>query len=330
VFIPHQGCPHQCVFCNQKAITGAAAAAPDQDSVRRHIDMFLGYRRKRHGFAQISFFGGNFLGLPEGLIVSLLDLGMQDIVGGRIDSIRFSTRPDTITSAIMALLKPYPVGTVEIGVQSMDDRVLTMAKRGHTAGDTRLAVKRLKAEGIQVGLQMMVGLPGDNRQSLMATARRLIDLKPDFIRIYPTLVLAGSPLAQWYRKDCYHPLGLDDAVDLVKELYLMFRKNRIGVIRMGLQASEELNDGAVVLAGPYHPAFGHLVQAKVFLDRMRILLETCRDLSRAVQFRVHPHSIPRARGLKNDNIRILKREFRLNQIKVLPDPRMEMDHVRLV
>lgn len=278
---------------------------------------------------QISFYGGSFLGLPREDIQSLLDEAQRFIELGRADSIRFSTRPDTISEKTLQLLEPYPIQTIEIGVQSMDDRVLARSRRGHTARDTEVAVQFLNATSYAVGLQMMTGLPGDSRESTWMTARRLADFVPDFVRIYPALVLKGSLLARWHAAGTFVPQSLDAAVERVKDLYLFFQEKSIPVIRMGLQASKELDSGQTVLAGPYHPAFGHLVMSSIWLDKAVELLEAKKIRSQKVVFHVRPENISRLRGQKNNNIIELLHRFRLKAIEVKPDKTMMGKEIRL-
>lgn len=264
VFLPHAGCPHQCIFCNQNTITGAPGRLPSPQAVRRIIETHLSYPRTGERTLQIAFFGGNFLELPRRTILAYLSLAQEYITGGEAAGIRFSTRPDTVDPARMALLKGYAVQTVELGVQSMDNAVLDAACRGHRAEDTTRAVAALKDGEFEIGLQIMVGLPDEDRGSALSNARRTAGLAPDFVRIYPTLVLENSPLAKMYRRGAYQPLRLDRCVLRVKEMVEIFSRSGIAVARMGLQASGELADPARVLAGPYHPAFGHLVHSRIF------------------------------------------------------------------
>ena len=241
---------------------------------------------------QISFYGGNFLGLETATVHRLLDGAARWVAAGRVDGIRFSTRPDTVDETTLAVLGGYPVDTVEIGVQSTNDRVLALAERGHTAADTARAVKRLRSRGYRIGLQMMVGLPGEDAVCALATGRDVAGLAPDFVRIYPTLVLRHSRLAEWYANGRYAPMTLDRCVSLVKRLFLLFREHRIPVVRMGLQATEGLADGRSIVAGPFHPAFGHLVHSAVFMDRATALLENAGRLPARVTLRVHPRAPP--------------------------------------
>jgi histone acetyltransferase (RNA polymerase elongator complex component) len=320
VFIPHAGCPHRCVFCNQGDITQASDGACSSEAVRSRIDAFLKYKGTCRGEVQVSFYGGNFLGLESPEIRRLLVEADRFVSSGAVNGIRFSTRPDTITPDRLDQLTEFPVATVEIGAQSMDDGVLAKARRGHTAADTRTAVRRLKARGISVGLQMMVGLPGDTPEKTLETAGEIAALSPDFVRIYPTLVLKNSRLAAWCRRGRYAPLSLDAAVSCVARLYAFFARKRIPVIRMGLQASEALDDADTIVAGPYHPAFGHLVFSSLFLTCAARLLESGKPPSDAVVIQVHPRNISRMRGLKNRNVEILKEMFHIDRLKIVPNP----------
>jgi histone acetyltransferase (RNA polymerase elongator complex component) len=188
VFLPHAGCPHRCLFCNQHATTGQEDTLPSARTVRKTITDFLAHRRDPTRFTEISFYGGNFLGLPPEQIQLLLATAAAFVHKGRVNGIRFSTRPDTIDAKRLDLIAPYPVTTIELGVQSMQDDVLERSARGHTADDTRRAVALLAGRPYALGLQMMVGLPGDTTASALATARQLAGLSPDFVRIYPAVV----------------------------------------------------------------------------------------------------------------------------------------------
>jgi len=319
IFLPHAGCPHQCVFCNQKAITGVRRNIPSPEALRAQISNFLNYNRKGKKTVQVAFYGGNFLGQPKKDIEYLLYEANKFISAGKVDSIRFSTRPDTVNNERLDMLNGLPVSTVELGVQSMDDQVLAMSKRGHTASDTERAIHRLKKRNYEIGLQLMVGLPGDDETRSLTTGRRIAEFSPDFVRIYPTLVLSNSQLAGWYKKGKYIPLSLEAGVAATKKLYLLFAHENIRVIRMGLQISTDLEKGTAILAGPYHPAFGHLVFSDIFLDRATSILKSEIIPTDTVSINVHPHSISKMQGLKNRNIEILKRNFYLKSIRIVPD-----------
>ena len=329
IFLPHAGCPHQCVFCNQVSITGSIQKAVNADQIRSQIHQFLEYKNDRRKPIQISFYGGNFLGLKIDEITRLLDLATDFIGLGQVDSIRFSTRPDTITPDNLNIISKYPVETVELGVQSMDDHVLALAERGHSAADTVRAVHQLKEREYNIGLQMMVGLPGDTEALSLITAEKIAGLQPDFVRIYPTVVVRKSKLARWYQNGSYTPLSLEEAVTRAKKLYLLFRKHNIRVIRMGLQASEDLADDSTVLAGPYHPAFGHLVYSEVFFDAAQKAIDSIKTLSDTITISVNPRSISKMRGLNNENIEKLKKRYQFKFIEVVPDASLAADELKV-
>jgi histone acetyltransferase (RNA polymerase elongator complex component) len=330
IFLPHAGCPHQCVFCNQTSITGAERNMVSPENVERQILEFLEYKRTDRRPVQVAFYGGNFLGLEKGYIERLLNVSAKFVKNKRIDAIRFSTRPDTIDHDRIEAIKNYPVSTVEIGAQSMDDGVLATVRREHSASDTQRAVALLKDRRYQIGLQMMVGLPEEDEAGSLSTAYRISELKPDFVRIYPTIVLKNSLLARWYENGTYHPWSLERSIAHVKTLYLLFKQKNIPVIRMGLQASEDLDSGNAVLAGPYHPAFGHMVHSEIFLDMATAIMENETVSGEKVTIKVHPRSISKMRGLKNSNVDTLKKKFRLQSLKIVPDSSLEEDKLALL
>jgi histone acetyltransferase (RNA polymerase elongator complex component) len=320
VFIPHAGCPNQCVFCNQNTVTGEKKGIPSQEEIHNIIDTFLNYKGKKRNRVQIGFYGGNFLGLETCLIRKLLSAATSYIKDGLVESIRFSTRPDTIDDSKLDIVDGFPVSTIELGVQSMDDSVLAAAKRGHTSSDTIMAVSLIKKRHYKTGLQMMIGLPGDDEKRSLYTAQRISELSPDFVRIYPTVVLAGSPLALLYKKGKYAPLSLEEGVSITKKAYLVFKEKNIKVIRMGLQATEDLREGTSILAGPYHPAFGHLVYSEIFLDKITDALRSEPALREEISIRVHPKNVSELRGLKNGNIGKIKMLFDIKSVFVVADP----------
>jgi len=323
IFIPQQGCRHHCVFCNQSAITGRPATWPSTEEFRKWIKKYLTYNKYRKP-PVMAFYGGNFLGLSQEKISCLLEMADEYIRRGEIQSIRFSTRPDTISETGLKRLEPFPVSEIELGVQSMDDKVLTICRRGHFAADTEHAVGRLKKYRYNVGLQLMIGLPGQSAESAWKTAEQTAALSPDFVRIYPTLVLTQSPLAKWYHEGTYRPLELKEAVFQTKRLYLFFRKHGIRVIRMGLQSSQELDDKKTVLAGPYHPAFGHLVLSEIYMDTICGFYNSNPPAHRTIDIIANPGCISRIRGIKNENVRHLEKRFNLDRINIKADPALSL------
>lgn len=315
IFIPHQGCPHRCTFCNQRAIT----AQPQPAKMAACIESYLAYAGPRRGPVQAAFYGGNFLGLEKRSITTLLEDLRPWLSHGPITGIRFSTRPDTITPERLGWIAPYPVDTIEIGVQSMNDAVLSLCRRGHTAADTCRATGLLKAAGYRTGIQLMLGLPGDSAQGALDSARAVAALKPDFVRIYPTLVISDSPLAQRFKTGQYQPLVLAEAVAQAKTLVRLFHRHYIKVIRIGLQAADGLDDPAVVLGGPYHPAFGHLVYAALYRDAAQTLLERLTPLPEVPLLSVRPRELSRLQGLGKANLAALRRRFRRPELAFKAD-----------
>jgi len=336
-FIPHAGCPHQCSFCNQRTISGQKKSILISDhAIEDAVNLYLGYSRENHGHVQLAFFGGNFLGMGESTIRRLLDQAGLLYEKKMIHSIRFSTRPDTVTPEMMSLIRNYPVKTIEIGTQSMDPLVLHLSKRGHSPEDTSKAAAICRSEGYETGIQIMIGLPGEDESSSFFSGKAVSELSPDFVRIYPTVVVDGSPLAESFRNGEFIPLETAEAVKRAKKLYLLFKSRNIRVIRMGLQATDDLIPGTTVLAGPYHPAFGHLVLSSIFHDR--IMERLAADFSgismdgKILRIVCNSKSISRVRGNKNENIKSLQIEHNLAGVLVNSDPVMSSDdfHLSLV
>jgi histone acetyltransferase (RNA polymerase elongator complex component) len=329
VFLPHAGCPHRCVFCNQHTLARATHDHVPSADWRTAATDFLRFRGPGRSRSEIAFYGGTFLGLPERQARELLADAAGIVRQQHLDGIRLSTRPDSVSDETLSILSDFPVVTVELGVQSMSDPVLREAGRGHTAEDTVTAVARLRQRGYRVGLQIMVGLPGEGEEGLAETGRRVAELAPDFVRIYPTLVLAGSELDRWYRAGRYQPLPLDRAVALTAGLYRIFRAHRIAVVRTGLQATRDLAPGLSITAGPHHPAFGELVQAACFQEALLAVLRREPLPGPAVVLRTHPRDVSRVRGHRNATVALLKREFGWKQVGVESDERLARDAIAL-
>ncbi len=307
IFVPHKGCPHQCSFCNQKAITGAGDAVTGK-TVREHILRALGTMQRESTTVEVAFFGGSFTAIDVQLQEELLGAVQSFLEEGAVDGIRISTRPDCIDEAVVARLLQYGVTSVELGVQSSDDAVLLKNGRGHTFADVKRAFAILRAAGFEVGLQMMLGLYGSSSESDVQTARDIAALKPDTTRIYPTVVLEGSPLLDLYRQGQYMPLSLETAVETAATAYGIFKESGVHVLRMGLMASENLASGMV--AGPQHPAFGELVFSRLYLRKMQRALSG--KMGGEVTFFVHPGEISKALGNKKENKTRIFREQGVN------------------
>ncbi|MBI5970016.1 MAG: radical SAM protein [Deltaproteobacteria bacterium] len=259
VFIPFGGCPHKCVFCDQNGITGVSVM-PGENAVVETIEKYLA-TWKGSGGKEVAFYGGSFTGLPIETQKKFLDCAAGFVRDGRVDGIRVSTRPDYISNEAALFLKENRVTTVELGAQTMSDLVLRLSGRGHSANATIEAVKTLKAAGFKVGVQFMPGLPGDTLESIIETTDAVIALKPDFVRVYPTLVLKGTALHRMYLNNEYSAWGLDEMVEVCRVVFARLAQAGIPVIRTGLQTTEGLLEN--LAAGPYHPSFRGLVENKV-------------------------------------------------------------------
>lgn len=259
VFIPFGGCPHQCVFCDQLGITGSSSL-PAIDEVKNTIETCLS-TWKGNGVKEAAFYGGSFTGLPMEVQKGYLEAAGEFLRSGRLDSLRLSTRPDYIDREIVGFIKSHGVATVELGVQSMVDEVLRLSGRGHTACHTVEAAGLLKEAGVSVGLQFMPGLPGDTRETVIHTVEEIIKLSPQFVRVYPSLVLKGTPLHRMYLAGTYRPWELDEMVSVCAEAKRLLDYAGIPIIRMGLQTTSDLTRS--LIAGPFHPSFRQLVEAAV-------------------------------------------------------------------
>jgi histone acetyltransferase (RNA polymerase elongator complex component) len=310
LFIPHAGCPNACVFCDQKKITGLDTPVTP-DLVQKELKAAASQAGEDY---EIAFYGGSFTALAPETQESLLEAAQPFVRAG---GIRVSTRPDAVDEAALQRLRRYGVGTVELGAQSMDDEVLLQSNRGHRAEDTRKAARMLKDHGFSLILQMMTGLPGDNGKASIETARQLIALEPDGVRIYPTVVLRDTELERQMREGTYRPQSIEEAVELCAKLYGLFLEADIPVIRLGLNPTELLSSGGAV-AGAYHPAIGELVLSRMYLRKAQTLLAASGPLEHAA-LSVHPKRISVMVGQKRENLLALKRQFALKTIKVVPE-----------
>ncbi len=255
VFIPFGGCPNRCVFCDQASITGEERL-PETYEVAATIESYLA-TWKNCGKKEVAFYGGSFTGLPLDVQTRYLEIAHRHLEAGMIDGIRISTRPDYVHDGTADHLKRYGVDTVEIGVQSMDDNVLRLSGRGHDSLCTEAAVKMLRGFA-GIGLQFMPGLPGDTVETVLETTRRIIALSPDFVRVYPTLVLKNTALHEMYLGGRYVPWTLENMVTVCREISGLLKEARIPVIKMGLHPSKDLIEN--IVCGPFHPSFRQLVE----------------------------------------------------------------------
>lgn len=297
LFVPHEGCPHACTFCNQKAISGQEHALTAEKIVSS-CETALQSEGYLSADSEIAFFGGSFTAIPLEKQVFYLETAQEFIGENKFGSIRISTRPDCINEENLAVLMKYHVRNVELGAQSMSDEVLSANKRGHTAKDTEEAVALLRKHGFGVGLQMMTGLYKSSPETDLYTARQFVRLHPDTVRIYPTAVLEHTALAELYNSGDYTPQTLDEAVKLCAKLLRLFFENNITVIRTGLHAGGDVQGN--LLTGVFHPAFGELCEGEIYYDAVCAALENCPKGSYTVS--VSPTEFSKAVGQKRKNI----------------------------
>lgn len=271
IFVPHQGCPHDCIFCNQKKITGISTDMTG-DKAREIIEDCLA-TIKPDVDVEIAFFGGSFTAIDRDKQVELLSVAKEYKDRGLVSDIRMSTRPDCIDREGLDLVKSFGTTIIELGVQSMDEEVLVESLRGHNSKIVYESGALIKEVGLKLGLQQMIGLPGDTEKKCIRTAKEFAKIGPDFVRIYPTLIIKETGLEQSYRDGYYRPFSLDECVDIVKKLMVIYHTNDIGVIRVGLQATDDIQLGIDVVDGPYHPAFRELVKSRMIRDYLDSLID---------------------------------------------------------
>lgn len=316
LFIPHLGCPHKCSFCNQNTITGKQTQ-PSADDVRAVVETAL--RKKNYDY-EIAFFGGSFTAIDREYMLSLLKAACDYVKDGRVNGIRISTRPDCIDEEVLDILKKYGVTSIELGAQSMDDEVLRANFRGHTAEDVENASRLIKSFGFELGLQMMTGLYLDTDEKAIETAKKLIALSPDTIRIYPTVVLKNTYLAKLYEDELYKPQTVDDAANLCTKIVPMFEKAGIRVIRLGLHSSPELKKN--MIAGAFHDSFGEIVKSRYMLNK--ILKYPPADY----EIMVNSKSVSQLKGQQKRNIYFLMEEG--YNIKVTVNDKVAAGDIKIV
>lgn len=315
IFVPHMGCPCACSFCNQKTITGKSESPTAQD-VKNAVDTAL----KRKGYEyEIAFFGGSFTAIDRDYMIQLLEAAYPYVKSGQVSGIRISTRPDCIDREILDILKKYGVTSIELGAQSMDDEVLDANKRGHTAQDVVNASVMIKEYGFELGLQMMTGLYLDTYEKAISTAKKIIELQPKTVRIYPTVVLKGTYLADLYLAEQYHPLDVDDSAELCAELVGLFEQANIKIIRLGLHSSRDIKEN--MLAGGFHDSFGEIVKSRIMLNKILVLPPS------DYQVFVNPKSLSKLKGNNKRNIYfLLERGY---NIKIITDNGVGIDQLRI-
>lgn len=329
IFVPHEGCPHRCLFCDQEGITGADPRDVGGRHVRERLEQALasgGFRQDAE--PEIAFYGGTFTNLPLLRMKELLTAAAAYVGPGRFRSVRVSTRPDALSGDRLELMRRYGVKTVEVGAQSMDDAVLHRCSRGHRAEDTVKAVGLLKSQGFRVGMQLMPGLPGETRDGFRATVSKCLDLRPAMVRLYPAVVVRGTGLASLYEAGKYVPWSLDEAVEACAEACERFERSGVSVIRMGLMNSPALAEKGRILGGPWHPAFGFLVRARMFRKAVEGSLPG-HGKARHIHVRVNAREIPLIHGYKNEGIRWILDKTGTERVTVEPDDTLPMGEVQV-
>jgi histone acetyltransferase (RNA polymerase elongator complex component) len=305
VFIPELACPFQCAFCNQRKISGHIAV-PDSGEIIKTVNDHLATFPKGDNHIEIGFFGGSFTGLPLPEQEKFLKLAKPYLDKGLIQGIRLSTRPDYINEEVLVLLKQYGVTTIELGAQSFDHEVLKQSYRGHTPEQTTASSKMILEHGFDLGLQMMIGLPGDSLEKALLTAKTIIALGASNTRIYPTVVIKDTALHRWYKTGKYKPLSLDEAVEWTKQLLPLFENAGVKVIRTGLHPSEGLLNGDELVDGPFHPSFKELVLTEIWYDKLK---EIKGEHYSSITIYVPPREINHAIGYQSKNKRRLFEKF---------------------
>lgn len=312
IFVPHLGCPNNCIFCNQKKISGQTKTVTAKD-VQETIQYYLKNFKDNNKYVEVAFFGGSFTAIEKSKQEELLEAVQSFIRDKKVNSIRISTRPDCIDKEILKMLKHYHVKTIELGVQSMNNYILNRCQRGHTVEDVEKASKLIRWNGFILGHQMMIGLPESTKQDEINTTKELIKLKPKIVRIYPVLVIKDTPLEQEYQKGEYTPLTVGQAVERCKEIVALFNKNKIDIIRIGLQNTEEISDPAneksEVVAGPYHPAFRQLVEASMWYDSIVNEIKKISIKVMQVKIKANEENVNNIIGHKKENILKLKEVY---------------------
>lgn len=332
IFIPHAGCPHQCVFCNQKTISGQKTAAVE--GAKEQINKWLEWV-KPSVENEAAFYGGSFTGLDLALQKELLALTDELLDRKVIGSVRLSTRPDYIDEERLELLRAHGVKLVELGVQSLDDSVLKKAERGHTAQQVAEAVALLKSYGFKVGVQLMVGMPGQDFASVKATVEQVLALQPDVARIYPLLVIKGTPLAKSYEAGEFEPLSLEEAVRQAACVYQHLSEAGVKIIRVGLQPDDELCAEGNIIAGPFHPAMGELVHSYLLREKLTPQILEISRKAEHISILCPRVLESKVRGLRNGNLKywslllaprkLIIKGININEIKITCIPSNDLE-----
>ena len=308
IFIPHHGCSNDCVFCSQKIIT-ARSKPVSADDVRSIIESYLSTLSDRGlDEIEVAFFGGSFTGIPIDQQTAYLKIADEYKQKGLIDKIHLSTRPDYIDNEILANLKKHHVDVIELGVQSFDEEVLLLSKRGHTIDDVYKACKLIKDKGFTLGIQLMIGLPGDTKEKSVISAQKAAALSPSLARLYPTVILEDTQLAEMYRNGTYNGISEDEAVDTCKDMYRILTDAGIKVMRVGLKSTDLVTNSSD-LGGNYHPAFRQLVEGQIAKEDMLKEIEKLPENTNSITFSASPKSFSNMIGHKGINKKYFEEKF---------------------
>ena len=313
IFIPHLGCPNDCVFCNQRTISGHGDF--DASAVKDEIERAIATLDGRD--SEIAFFGGSFTGIERELMVHLLSLAETYVRNGSVSGIRLSTRPDYIDHEILDILSRHTVSAIELGIQSTCDRVLQSSKRGHTASVTEKACRMIRDRGFTLVGQMMIGLPSSTAEDEIQTARDICAFGCSAVRVYPTVVFYGTELCRMSEQGIYTPLDTESAIARTANVLDVFDREGVDTLRVGLCASDNLSSDEQVYGGANHADIGELAMGELFYRRMSEALEKNAECGKNVTFYVPIGAVSKAIGQKKRNILRLKEKYGLNIVKIL-------------
>lgn len=311
IFVPHLGCPLDCCFCNQKKITGVSTDI-SSDIVEKTILEYLSYFKRKDN-VEVAFYGGSFTAIDKNIQSELLSVAFKYKKKGLVNNIRLSTRPDCIDTDTLDNLKKFGVDIIELGVQSLDDGVLILSNRGHDSKCVQKSSELIKDYGFKLGLQQMIGLPGDSFSKSYYTAKEFVKLNPHCVRIYPTLVVKDTALENDLYEGTYDALSLSDSISIVSDILNLYYKNNINVIRVGLQPTENINYNGDVVAGPFHPAYRQLVEGNYLYNCLKNYL-LANDEKKDILIYANGRNISNIAGQKSKNKKKLIENLKLNEL----------------
>lgn len=326
IFVPMEGCPHQCVFCNQDKITNSDEEKVDGQFVRDTIEEYISTIQNKDATIEVSFFGGTFTGIPIEKQNELLAVAKEYKDKCIIDKIHMSTRPDYIDVNILDNLKRFDVDVIELGVQSLDEEVLRESGRGHSVEDVIRASKLINDYGITLGHQIMLGLPSDTEEKDIYSVKESIKMNPKIARIYPSLVITDTPMAKMFKRGTYEPYSLEKAVDVSKILYKMYKEAGVNVIRIGLQPTENISEGGDVIAGPFHSAFRELVDSSIISDE---IIKCANENDGDINIYVNNNTISKIYADKKRYFLKTKESLKDRNIKVSIDNTLEKNVIKV-